>query len=343
MARPLVTAGGSVNSAPLVVIDLSTDEGVTGSSYVFCYTPLALKPVAGLIEGLSETLRGQALAPYDIERQLQQRFRLLGAQGLTAMAMAAIDMASWDALAKSAGLPLVRLLGAEPKPIPAYNSCGLGLIGIERAAAEARELAPGYSAIKVRLGFKEAETDAAVLRAVRRAVGDDVLLMTDYNQGLQTHEAIRRAHMLDKENVYWIEEPVFAFDYNGHAAVARESRTPVQLGENWWGTSDMSKSLAAEASDFVMPDAAKIGGVTGWLRAAALAESRGLPLSSHLYPEISAHLLAVTPTCHWLEYVDWANPLLLHPVEVMEGTVTASQRPGIGVEWDEDAVARYSV
>jgi len=129
------------------------------------------------------------------------------------------------------------------------------------------------------------------------------------NQSLSVPEAIRRIHALD-EQLFWIEEPTLATDYAGHAAISREARAAIQLGENWWGIPDMSKSLAADASDFVMADVMKIGGVTGWLRAASLAESAGLPLSSHLYPEFSAHLLAVTPTCHWLEFVDWANPLL---------------------------------
>ncbi|MBI1788360.1 MAG: mandelate racemase [Acidobacteria bacterium] len=343
LKRPLQTGGGLVATAPLVLIDLETTEGVTGSSYVFCYTPLALRPVAQLLSNLEELIRDRPLAPQAIEQDLQRRFRLLGAQGLTGIALAGIDMAAWDALGKACGLPLVRLLGGEPRPIPAYNSCGLGLIGPDRAGPEARELAaPGFSAIKVRLGYPDLETDLAVVRAVREAVGKDVLLMADYNQCLSVPEAIRRARRLDAEQLYWIEEPTLADDYLGHAAIRSQTRTPIQLGENWWGPHDMSKSLAAGASDFVMPDATKIGGVTGWLRAAALAESNGRPMSCHLFPEIGAHLLAVTPTCHWLEYADWASPLLRNPVVIEGGNAVVSETPGVGLEWDEEAVRRYA-
>jgi mandelate racemase len=342
MARPLQTSGGTVSTAPLVLIDLQTEEGVTGCSYVFCYTPLALGPVVQLTANLEALLQGDVVAPLALEQKLQRRFRLLGPQGLTGIAMAGIDMAAWDALAKAAALPLVRLLGGESRPILAYNSCGLGLIGSERAGAEAPELAaPGFPAIKVRLGYPDVQTDVAVVRAVREAVGEDVLLMSDYNQSLSVPEAIRRAGVLDEEGLYWIEEPTLADDFAGHAQIRRETRTPIQIGENWWGPHDMEKSIAAGASDTVMPDVMKIGGVTGWLRAAALAEARSLPLSSHLFPEISAHLLAVTPTCHWLEYVDWANPVLQEPLKLEAGSAVIAETPGSGISWDDAAVERY--
>ncbi|HSO07228.1 MAG TPA: enolase C-terminal domain-like protein, partial [Pelomicrobium sp.] len=272
MNRPLATSGGSVSVAPLVLLDLVTAEGVTGCGYVFAYTPAAVKPLADLLANLAPLIQGDAVAPHLLERKLQARFRLLGPQGLTGMAIAAIDMAAWDALAKGAGVPLARLLGGEPRPIPAYNSCGLGIIGAEKAAAEAEELmAPGFRAVKVRLGYPELDTDLAVVRAVRRAVRDGAVLLSDYNQSLSPVEAIRRGRALDSEGLAWIEEPTRADDYAGHAAIAREVATPVQLGENWWGTHDMAKSIAAGASDLLMPDACKIGGVSGWLRAAALA------------------------------------------------------------------------
>jgi mandelate racemase len=344
MKRPLQTSGGLVGTAPLVVVDLETEEGITGSAYVFCYTLVALEPVAHLIRNLETSIKGNEVAPLMLEQKLQQRLRLLGPQGLTGIAMAGIDMAAWDALAKASSLPLAMLLGGEDRPIPAYNSCGLGIIGPERAAEEARELAAGgFRAMKIRLGYPDLKTDLEVVRAVRGAVGHSMLLMTDYNQCLTVPEAIHRARALDQEGVYWIEEPVLATDYAGHARIAAETATPIQIGENWWGPHDMAKSVSASASDFVMPDAEKIGGVTGWLRAAAIAESHGLPLSSHLLPEISAHLLAVSPTCHWLEYVDFADPILEEPLRIEDGNAVPFGTPGIGLRFDEDAIRRYTV
>jgi mandelate racemase len=341
---PLQTSGGTVRVAPLALIDLITEEGVTGHAYLFCYTPLALKPVVQLLQNLSEFLKGDAVAPLDIDQKLQRTFRLLGAHGLTAIAMAGIDMAAWDAQSRAAGVPLVRLLGGTPRSVPTYNSCGLGIIGAARAAAEAVELvAPGFRAVKVRLGYADLATDVEVVRAVRRAIGDGIELMSDYNQTLSVADALRRCEALRGEGLAWIEEPTRADDHDGHAQIRRKSRVPIQIGENWWGPHDMAKSIAAGSCDLGMPDAMKIGGVTGWLRAAALAEAAGLPISSHLFPEISAHLLAASPTAHWLEYVDWAEPILQTPLPIDKGEAVIADLPGTGIEWNEGAVRQLLV
>jgi mandelate racemase len=148
---------------------------------------------------------------------------------------------------------------------------------------------------------------------------------------------------LDDEGLAWIEEPTLADDFAGHARITGRARTPIQMGENWWGPHEMAAGLAAGASDLGMPDAMKIGGVTGWQRAAALADAAGLPISSHLFPEVSVHLLAASPTAHWLEYVDWAAPILQQPLVIGNGCATAPDTPGSGVAWDEAAVAHHLV
>jgi mandelate racemase len=344
MRRPLATASGAITHAPLVLIDLETEEGVAGAAYAWMPAPYAAKPLVELVQALGALVKGEPVAPVAIEQKLRKRLALLGVQGLQALALSAVDVACWDVLAKAAGLPLVRLLGGVPRPIPAYNSNGLGLIGAERAAAEALELAaPGFEAIKVRLGYPTLAEDVAVVRAVRRAVGGAMILMSDYNQALTPPEAEARARALDAEGLAWIEEPVRFDDYAGCARVAAAAATPIQIGENCWGAYDMQKALDANACDLFMPDLGKIGGVTGWLRAAALAEPRGLPISTHLFPEVSAHLMAVTPTAHWLEYVDWASPILAEPLALREGEAVIPERPGNGLAWNEEAVARYLV
>jgi mandelate racemase len=340
LARPVITASGAIRTAPLVLCELVTEEGVRGSAYVFAYTPLALKPLASLLDNLGAALKGHCVVPFALDATLALRFRLLGPQGLTGMAMAALDMAAWDAQARAADLPLVRLLGGAPRALPAYNS--LGMHGVDEVGALAIESAEqGFTAMKIKLGFPDACTDVDVVHAVRREVGGRLALMVDYNQSLDAAEAIRRIRILDDEGLAWVEEPLRADDYEGHAHVARQVRTPLQLGENWWGPNDMAKSLAARASSFGMPDVMKIGGVTGWMRAAALGQSHGMPLSSHLFPEISAHLLAVTPTAHWLEYLDFARPLLREPARIVNGCLCASEAPGSGLDFDPAAVSRY--
>jgi len=344
MRLPLQTSSGTIRTAPLALIDLHTEEGVTGRTYLFCYTPLVLKPVCELLVNLDDVLRGVAVTPLEINRLLQGRFKLLGLSGVVGMALAGIDMAAWDALARAAGLPLARLLGGDCLGIQAYNSCGLGLIGAAAAPAEAESLvAAGFPAIKVRLGYADLATDLAVVRAVKAAIGDGIHLMSDYNQGLSVPEAEHRVRALADEGLYWIEEPCLAHDDAGHARVRAASRCPIQIGENWWGPREMATSLGVGASDLGMPDAMKIGGVTGWLQAAALAEAAGMPLSTHLFPEVSVHLMAATPTRHWLEYVDWASPVLAQPMDIQNGQATASDAPGTGIDWNEAAVDRYLV
>jgi len=345
--RPLQTSTGAVSKAPMVLLDLTTSEGVVGRSYLFCVTPLALKAQVALLEDMATLLVGQPLVPFEIERLLTQRFTLLGAVGLVGMAISGIDMAVWDALAIQAQQPLACLLGGQLKPVTAYNSCGLGLTGqraeLAALAHEANELqAGGFTGMKLRLGYADLNDDVAAVKAVQNALPAGVRLMSDYNQGLDPSEAIRRGLALDDFGLTWIEEPVKADDHAGCARVAAALKTPVQIGENYWGSRDMARAIAAQASDFVMPDLERIGGVSGWLRAAAIADAAGLPMSTHLFPEVSAHLMCVTPTAHWLEYVDWANPILQQPLVIVAGQAVLRNEPGSGIQWDEAQVKKYA-
>ena len=199
------------------------------------------------------------------------------------MALAGIDLVAWDALARLQGQPLARALGADLVDVDAYDSCGLGLIGPERAPAETLALvAAGFLAIKLRLGYPTLEADLQVVRAVKAAIGEGVHLMSDCNQALSVPDAAARVRALADEGLYWIEEP-------------------------------------------------------------CLADVAGMPSSTHLFPEVSIHLLAATPTRHWLEFVDWAAPVLAQPMAVQGGKVTITDTPGTGIDWDEAAVTRYLV
>ncbi len=345
MKRPLATSTGSISVAPLLLIDLQTDAGIVGRSYLFGIGKHNLPPIAKLVEAMAEMVKGDPVAPFDIERKLRAKYTLLGVHNIVLFAMSGIDMAAWDAVGQVLGQPLARLLGATPRPIPAYNSKGLGIMPLKPLVKEAVELlAEGFSAVKLRLGRPDAREDLQAIREVKKAIGPNVILMVDFNQGLSVAEALKRGRMIDEEGgVYWIEEPVRADDFAGSARLAREIATPIQIGENFMGPEQMAQALAAGACDFVMPDAQRIGGVTGWMRAAALAQGAGMEMSSHLFPEASCHLLAATPTCHWLEFVDWAAPVLQDPVQVKDGHVLIPERPGLGMTWDEKAVKRFAV
>jgi mandelate racemase len=344
MARPLGTSARTIRSAPLLLLDLETTEGVTGRAYIFCYTPIAVGMIARVLEESLGVVKGDRVAPLRIGTKLERHFRLIGATGIISMALAGLDVACWDALAVAAGLPLVKFLGGTLKPVPTYNSNGLGLMSPNACADEAEELLEGgFRAVKLRLGYPTLDEDLAAIRAVSGRLPAAVELMVDYNQALAVDEALRRGRAIDGERLAWIEEPIRHDDYAGCAKLAQELATPIQIGENFAGPQAMAAALAAGAADFMMPDLCRIGGVTGWQQAASLAAAGGIRLSSHLFPEASVHLLAASPTSHWLEYVDWASPILSEPLRVVDGSVTPPDHPGTGVAWNEEAVARYRI
>jgi mandelate racemase len=342
MTTVLGTSAGIMKTAHLLLIDVETEEGVTGRNYVFGFRPSGPRLMAEVLRDASEIIAGMKVAPAEIALLLERRFLLIGVTGVVRMALSGLDAALWDALGVAAGVPLATLLGGAPKRIPAYNSNGLGVMEAEAVADEALKLlADGFHAVKLRLGYPSLARDVLTARTVRKRIPDGTTLMVDYNQTLSTNEAIRRGHALDDEGLYWIEEPIRHDDYAGNAKIARELKTPVQIGENLNGPAALTAALAADACDLVMPDLARIGGVTGWLQAAGIAAGAGIPMSSHLFPETSAHLLAVTPTCHWLEYMDWAKVLVQEPLRIEDGHAIVPDRPGCGIVWDAKAVAKY--
>ena len=342
MTYALGTSRGAITKAPLLLIDVDTEEGVTGRAYLWCYLPEAMPAIASILGAVTDTLKGDPLAPVDLYGKLSRRFALIGVQGIVRMALAGFDMAAWDALARAAQLPLVRFLGSQPKKIQAYNSCGLGLMPADKLADEAGKLlAGGFRAMKLRLGYPTLNEDLTAVRAVKKRIGEDVTLMVDYNQALSLAQALERGRALDQEGIYWLEEPIRHDDYKGYATLVRELAVPIQIGENFSESDAMLAALDAGACDYVMPDLERIGGVTGWLRAAALAATRRMEMSSHLFPEISAHLLAATPTCHYLEYVNWADKILEEPLRIENGFAIIPDRPGNGMAWNTKAVERF--
>ncbi len=228
------------------------------------------------------------MAPVELHAAARKSLHFVGYQGLSMIAASGIDMAAWDALAKAANLPLCVLLGGSVGAVKAYNSNGLWLKEPAVVAEEAIALRDegGFAGLKLRLGRERPADDMKAIAAVRDAVGEDTALMADFNQGLDLADALRRCPMIDDCGLAWIEEPVVYDNLDGCAQLAAELRTPLQIGENFYGPRDLHTALQKKACDLVMPDFMRIGGVTGWLRAAAIAGAAGVPISTHLYPEV---------------------------------------------------------
>ncbi|KAB2955739.1 MAG: mandelate racemase [Rhizobiaceae bacterium] len=337
----LGTSAAIVRSVPLVLMDLVSADGVEGRSYVFCYTSAGAKAVAAHAAEAVALLEKSPVSPRRLWEVAARRLALLGVTGPVRMALSALDVALWDAIAIRAAMPLATLLGGAPRALKAYDSRGLGLMPKEQLAAEVDKLlAGGLRALKLRLGYPTVDEDLAAVRLVRGRMPDGSELMVDYNQALDLHEATRRGLALQAEGLTWLEEPIRHDAYQDYAALCRKLDLPLQIGENFNGPEAMMDAVLAGAVDLAMPDVSRIGGVTGWMQAAGLASARGIPLSSHLMPEISAHLLAASPTAHWLEYVDWADCLLLQPLRIANGEAIVPSRPGLGLEWNEDMIGR---
>ena len=346
MTTPHRTASGVITDSPLVLMDIMTSEGVCGHSIVFTYTQLALKPIADFARRIEALIVGEMLDPIKLNLKLNKQFRLLGTQGFVGMALAGIDMALWDALARERDTSLTTLLGGKARKIRAYAP--IGYDGEIECAKIAESFAKqDFTAIKAKIGYPSVEEDLAVIQAMRNAVGNEVSIMVDYNQSLIPDEAIQRIKFLESNigtaELEWIEEPTIAHDYEGHANIRKNTRTPIQCGENWWGHLDLEHAIDAESSDYVMLDVMKIGGVTGFMKSAEIAQLKQINISNHLWPELSSRLLSCISESKWLEYCDWWNPILKRPLRIEQGYSAAEDTIGSGIEWDEAAIDRFSI
>jgi L-alanine-DL-glutamate epimerase-like enolase superfamily enzyme len=259
--------------------------------------------------------------------------------GVAALAVAAIDVAVWDLNGKAAGLPLWRLLGGHRRRIPAYASLRLGrehpLDKLPDMAAGL--LQEGFRAMKMNLGAEASiEAELARVRAVRGAIDQDVRLLVDVNFHWTPAQAVRTGRALEEFDLFWLEDPVPTHDLEGLGEVRAALRIPIAAGEALYGLQHFRPLLRAGAASVAMPDLARVGGITPFMKVAHLAEAYGLPLASHLLPEISAHAVAAAPNGLIVEYVPFAMPLFRGCPELIDGDLLLSERPGHGLELDED-------
>jgi mandelate racemase len=329
-----------------VLVWIDTDEGITGSAYVAGFTLGGTRAVRALLGDLEPVVVGSQIDAWATTvAALWSATRLLGHGGVATFAVSAIEMAVWDIRARAANVPLARLLGATRTAVPAYASGGLWLVDETTLGRDAEAFAAaGFRAMKVRIGRSDPADDIAAARLVRRVAGDSITLVADANQGLTVPAAITLGNALaDEAGIAWLEEPVAADDMAGHAAVAAALSVSVASGENRYRLGGFESLLAAGGADILMPDMQRVGGVHGWHAVAALAASAGAPITPHLYPEIGVHLVAATPGATWVEWMPWAEPLLLDPMLIRAGMAHVPETPGAGMAFDPAAVARLTL
>jgi L-alanine-DL-glutamate epimerase-like enolase superfamily enzyme len=334
----------ALKSSGLILIFLETDQGLIGEGLVFSLNAQHLAVLGQLVTelepfvvGLDPTLSGI------FTQKTAASLRSFGTGGFAAMACAGIEEALLDLRAKAVGLNVSRLLGSCRTTIPAYNSGDLWVsLSIDQLQASAqRHLDAGFRAMKMRLTGR-VETDLPRVRAVREVIGPSIQLMADANQKMTVADAIRLGRRLEEFELHWLEEPVYALDHAGEAAVARALDMPIATGESVYTSRGAMEILRHKGADVLMPDLQRMGGPSEFLKAAALAESFDIPVSGHLYPEMSVGLMAAIPNALILEYMDWVSRIYRERLEFNEqGHAIVPERPGWGFSFDPAVIDRY--
>ncbi|MEE2524144.1 mandelate racemase/muconate lactonizing enzyme family protein [Pseudarthrobacter sp. J75] len=265
----------------------------------------------------------------------------VGRSGVATQALAAIDIALYDLKAKRAGLPLAKLLGSYRDSVQTYNTSGgfLNATLDEVKERATQSLADGIGGIKIKVGLPDSREDLRRVAGIREHIGPDVPLMVDANQQWDRATALRMGRQLEEFNLVWIEEPLDAYDFEGHAHLANVLDTPIATGEMLASVAEHKGLINANSCDIIQPDAPRVGGITQFLRLAALADERGLGLAPHFAMEIHLHLAAAYPREPWVEHFDWLDPLFNERLETKDGRMIVPDRPGLGVTLSDQARA----
>lgn len=324
-----------------LLAEITTEQGFEGLG--FSYSKRAGGPAQyAHAKEVAQTAVGED--PNDIAKlytKLLWAGASVGRSGVATQALAAIDIALYDLKAKRAGLPLAKLLGAHRDSVRTYNTSGGFLnASIEEVKERAsRSIAEGIGGIKIKVGLPDGATDLARVAAVREHIGPDVPLMVDANQQWDRTTALRMGRRLEQFDLDWIEEPLDAYDAEGHAALAAALDTPIATGEMLASVAEHERLIATRACDIIQPDAPRVGGITQFLRLLTLADQAGLDLAPHFAMEIHLHLAATYPREPWVEHFDWLDPLFNERLETKAGRMLVPNRPGLGVTLSDQARA----
>lgn len=321
--------------------EITTEQGHTGLG--FSYSKRAGGPAQyAHAKEVAEGIIGED--PNDIGKiytKLLWAGASVGRSGVATQALAAIDIALYDLKAKRAGLPLAKLLGSYRDSVQTYNTSGgfLNATLDEVKARATQSIEEGIGGIKIKVGLPDSKEDLRRVAGIREHIGWDVPLMVDANQQWDRATALRMGRQLEEFNLIWIEEPLDAYDFEGHAHLAQVLDTPIATGEMLASVAEHKGLINANGCDIIQPDAPRVGGITQFLRLAALADERGLGLAPHFAMEIHLHLAAAYPREPWVEHFDWLDPLFNERLETKNGRMMVPDRPGLGVTFSDQARA----
>ena len=343
LKTPVADATHSLNRIQWILVNLVTDGGLTGNSFMltFEYGPDLLRDI--IDKELKKHVIGQDARQIGKIREIcSKQTEYIGQSGVAAWGIAAIDIALWDLMGKSLDCPVSQLLGSLCDNVPIYGSGGWLSYSMDDLLAEVSSyLDQGFKMVKIKVGSPDPRRDVERLKAVRNLVGDDVRLMIDANQAWTPHEAIAFARKIQDLNIFWLEEPVARDDFDGYARLASSIDIPLATGEREYSISNFKELLIRKGAAIVQPDLLRIGGITQCMKLAHLAEAFNVRVAMHFYKELDIHVMASIPNGLFLEYFPWLDSLLVHPLEVVDGIAKVPQRPGLGVEFKPDAIREY--
>ncbi len=347
--RPKVERTDAIQSfvsqeTPLVTI--TDSDGAVGTGYSYTIGTGGSSVMRLLADHLAPRLIGRDADQIEaIWHELEFATHATTIGAITSIALAAIDTALWDLRARKQGLPLWKLAGGAKDRCPLYTTEGGWLhIPVEALVEDALDAkSKGFTGSKVKIGKPHGSEDYARLSAVRKAVGDGYEIMTDANQGLSVDEAIRRADRLRELDLGWIEEPLPADDIDGHVRLSRSTSTPIAIGESLYSIRHFREYMQKGACSIVQVDVARIGGITPWLKVAHAAEAFDIPVCPHFLMELHVSLACAVPNGKYVEYIPQLDDLTTKGMEIVDGKALAPSEPGIGIEWDWEAVKARSI
>jgi L-alanine-DL-glutamate epimerase-like enolase superfamily enzyme len=344
--KPIGTSIHHITGVDGLLVWVDTDEGITGESYLWAIGGHRVPVLEAMVHALSGTVVGKD--PRDIEARYVEMWReinFLGHKGVTIFGIAAIDTACWDILGKSLNQSVGRLLGRCRDRVRAYASGGLwASMTIPELQAQAKGFVEqGFTAVKMRIGLPDIGVDVERVAAVREAIGDKIDLMADANQGLTVNHAIRLGRRIEQFNLVWFEEPVQAYDLAGSARVADALDTPIASGETEYARYGFQDMLERGSADILMPDLERVGGVSEWMKVAAMAAALDIPVSPHIFTEHSLQLCAAAANVNYAEHMPWFQDLFIEQMEMDGGDILIPDRPGMGFSFNPDSIAKYAV
>jgi L-alanine-DL-glutamate epimerase-like enolase superfamily enzyme len=346
LEKPIATAIHQMRSVGCVLLELETDQGLIGESYVFTLNGVRLKALEEMLLSFSHQVVGKD--PHylsEIGQSMWGEMNSIGHKGFTIAAWTAIDTACWDLVGKAAERPLHHLFGACRDKIKTYASGGLWLsMSIDECVEEAAGfIEAGFRSMKARVGKPTIAEDVERIAVIRNAIGPDIELMVDANQGLAVKQAIRLGRELEAFNLEWFEEPVIYTDLKGSAEIRLALDTPIAAGETEYTRYGMRDILDARAVDVLMPDLQRIGGLSEMRKVAAIAASYDMPISTHIFTEHSLCIGGSEPNCISVEHMPWIEPLFNEQMVIRDGLIDIPARPGTGFTFNREAIERYQI